>query len=137
VTTESAPSSTMSPYERLGGEVSIQAAVELFYHRLVADPTLRDYFADLDLVQLKRHQALFLGQLLGGPAAYAGRSLAQAHAGLDITAVDFQAVGAHLIGVLNELGAPTDIVAAVNEALAAVAGDIITASPEADASGVE
>ncbi len=129
-----ATDSTVSFYERIGGAGAVREAVEQFYGRLVADPVVAHYFVGMDLPQLKRHQVLFLSQALGGPLEYAGRSMAQAHAGLGISEDEFARVGSHLLEVLAGLQVDSEVLAAVAGALAGLQGDIVT-GPVADSTG--
>ncbi|HEY6796275.1 MAG TPA: group 1 truncated hemoglobin [Kineosporiaceae bacterium] len=115
----------VSLYDRLGGAATIGVAVQRFYDRLLADPQLADYFRDVDLPRLKRHQVLVIGNVLGGPAAYEGPGLEAAHASLGITDADYDAVGAHLLATLAELGAGEEAAAAVTAALEAVRLQIV------------
>jgi hemoglobin len=118
-------SPTLSPYERLGGAPTISEAVERFYTRLLADPQLSGYFADIEMPVLKRHQAALLSQVLGGPKEYDGRELAAAHRGMNITRTDYDAVCAHLLAVLSDMGAPQDIADSVSGVLKSVADDVV------------
>lgn len=117
-----------SMFTRIGGADAVRVAVDRFYRSVVDDPALAPYFDDVDLVRLKRHQALLLTQLLGGPAEYAGRGLAEAHARLGVTGAHFDLVGAHLTGTLAGLGAGPDVISAISATLADVREDIVTAS---------
>jgi hemoglobin len=56
--------------------------------------------------------------------------MAAAHAGLDITDADFDAVVAHLVGTLAGLGVPEETIGQIGGALAPLRGDIVTAGPE-------
>jgi hemoglobin len=114
-----------SLYDRLGGAATVAVAVERFYERLLADPQLAPYFRDVDLPRLKRHQALVIGNVLGGPAAYQGSGLAAVHASLGITDADYDAVSAHLLATLDELGAGRDAADVVRAALEAVRPQIV------------
>jgi len=116
---------TPSPYERLGGAPTITEAVERFYTRLLADDQLAPYFTGTDLPTLKRHQVAMLSQVLGGPKSYEGKELAEAHRGMGVTRTHYDAVGAHLLAVLTEMGAPADICDAVAGVLKSVADDVI------------
>ncbi len=95
-------------FERIGGEPAIEAAVELFYRRLLEDSLLGPVFAGIDLPRLKGHQRRFLTLAMGGPDAYAGRDLGTAHRriaerhGLDDR--HFDAVLGHLDASLDALG---------------------------------
>ncbi|MGH3417371.1 MAG: group I truncated hemoglobin, partial [Actinocrinis sp.] len=72
----------MSIYETIGGAGAVHAAVDDFYARLLADPRLAPFFAEIDLRRLKTHQRAFLTAALGGAQLYQGRDMAAAHAGL-------------------------------------------------------
>src|SRR5262245_49676415 len=66
-------------FDRLGGTVAIDAAVDVFYGRVLADPELAPFFARVDLRHLRAHQRAFLAMALGGPERYRGRDLSDAH----------------------------------------------------------
>ena len=123
--TTDAPGAPVSHYDRLGGAATIQEAVDRFYARLLDDAELAPYFADTDLAALRRHQVLLLSQVLGGPAAYDGRQLGDAHRGLDITDAHYDQVVGHLVSVLVELGADDEAIAAAGTVVADVKGDIV------------
>lgn len=106
-------------YKRLGGAASIDAAVELFYEKVLADVTLAPFFSNTDMDRQKVHQKAFLTKALGGRSDYQGKGLKAAHAGLGITDENFNSVAGHLTDTLNELGVPEDL---VNEVISAVAG---------------
>ncbi|GAA4910876.1 hemoglobin [Stackebrandtia albiflava] len=115
----------LSPYERLGGAPTIAEAVERFYTRLLADPQVSGYFTHIELPTLKRHQAALLSQVLGGPKAYDGRELKDAHRGMGINRADYDKVCEHLLAVLSEMGAPQDIADSVSGVLKSVADDVV------------
>ena len=103
-----------SLYERLGGSAAIDAATELFYRKVLADPLLAAYFDDVDMDRQIAKQAAFLTMALGGPNAYTGRDLRAAHAALEgIRDEHVDRVLEHLAQSLRELGvSEADIAAA-------------------------
>jgi hemoglobin len=115
-----------SDYEMIGGGRAVSAVVRDFYDRVLADPELAPFFEGIDMGPLRRHQTLLVSQVLGGPAEYDGRELAEAHDGLDIGRGDFQAVVVHLVRALEAAGVPDDIVGRVVGALAAHEKDVVT-----------
>lgn len=117
----------MSIYDSIGGAPAVSAAVEDFYTRLLADPQLAPFFEDVDLAGLKSHQRSFIAAALGGAEIYAGRDMAAAHAGLDISDADFDAVVAHLVDTLTGLGVPDDTITQIGGALAPLRNQIVTA----------
>lgn len=124
----------MSIYTDIGGRVAVDAAVSDFYQRVLADPSLLPYFDGVDIDHLKRHQRAFIGAALGGPVAYAGRDMATAHAGLEITSEAFDAVVQHLAATLTSLGVPDATIGEIAGALLPLKADIVTA-PEPAGNG--
>ncbi len=107
-----------SLYERLGGASAIDAAAELFYRKVLSDPLLEPYFADVDMDRQAAKQAAFLTLALGGPNGYTGRDLRTAHAGLaGLSDGHVDKVLEYLAATLRELGAADEDI----DAAAAVA----------------
>jgi hemoglobin len=91
-------------YQSVGGDAGLTVLVDTFYNRLWSDPDLKHYFDGIDRDALKRHQRMFLTYVLGGgPDAYDGRPLPEAHRGLNITDEAFDGVAQHLRLSLEEL----------------------------------
>lgn len=66
-----------------------------------------------------------VGQVLGGPADYDGRSLREAHAGMGITKEHFDLVVGHLAAALQNAGVPSDILGRAGAAVVATEPDIV------------
>lgn len=115
-----------SLFDRIGGAPAVTAAAELFYRKVLADPTLSSYFDDVDLDRQVAKQAAFLTMALGGPAAYTGRDLRTAHAPLPgLTDRHVDLVIGYLAQTLSELGVAAADVAATCEVAASVRDDIL------------
>jgi len=112
-------------YERLGGEVSIDVAVDRFYERVVADPELAPFFGGVDVRRLRAHQKAFLAMALGGPRRYAGRGLAEAHRHLAIDDHHVDLVAGHLAAVLDGLGVAPALVDEVVTAVDGLRGEVV------------
>jgi truncated hemoglobin YjbI len=69
-----------SLYEQLGGEPKLRAVIDDFVDRVFADMMIGFFFARADKDRIKRFEFQHASALLGGPDAYAGRPLRQAHA---------------------------------------------------------
>lgn len=93
-----------SLYDAIGGAESLRVAVDRFYVAVLDDPALAPYFEGADMASVKRHQALLLTQVLGGPGAYEGRDLGEAHRPLGIGEEDYDRVVSHLTNTLTGLG---------------------------------
>ena len=74
--------STPSLYERIGGEVAVLAAVQIFYRRVLEDERTGKYLAALDMEQQIKKQTAFMTWAFGGPNEFKGRDLRTAHAPL-------------------------------------------------------
>lgn len=110
---------TPTLFERLGGAVSIDAAVSTFYDRVLGDPELAPFFTGVDVRRLRVHQRAFLSMALGGADGYRGRSLADVHQHLKIHDRHVDLVAGHLAAVLAALGVEAGL---VDEVIAAVDG---------------
>jgi len=119
-----------SIFDQIGGAAAIEAAVDIFYGKVLADPDLRGYFAQIDLARLKRHQRAFLTAALGGGDAYAGRSMGPAHAGLGVTDAAFDAVVGHLAATLTELSVPDEIITEIGGALIPLRPEIVSVAAQ-------
>jgi hemoglobin len=99
-----------SLYERIGGEAAVDAAVDKFYDKVLADERITGFFENLDMVAQARKQKAFLTMAFGGPHNYTGRDMRMGHAHLGLTDEHFDAVVENLAATLAELGvADTDI----------------------------
>ena len=114
-------------YEALGADIGIRKAVDDFYARVVADPQLQPFFADVDMTTLRRHQVDMLVAATGGPRQYGGPDMAAAHAGRAITPVAFSRVVGHLVATLESLGVDGETVGQVVATLAPLESSIVTA----------
>lgn len=65
----SQPVSEISLYERIGGEPAVNAAVDRFYERALADPELKDFFNGVSMSRLKAQQFAFSLAGFGWPEA--------------------------------------------------------------------
>lgn len=94
------PPSLHPLYVTIGGREPLVAVVDHFYDRVLADPLLAPLFAGTDMPRQRAHQVEFLAAALGGPDAYRGPSLRQAHRGRGITKEHFARVAGHLEAAL-------------------------------------
>ena len=111
-------------YEHIGGAPALAAAIDEFYRRVLADPSLAPLFAGTDLDRLKAHQRAFFAMALRGPNAYAGRAMHAAHAGRGITERHFDRVARHMADTFATLGAPGHPTAEILEGVAPLLPEI-------------
>jgi len=114
-----------SIYDRIGGAASLEAAVEAFYERVLADRELAPFFRDVNMKALKMRQRTFFAQALGAPVEYRGRDMRSTHAGLKITGRHFTLVAGHLTDTLRTLGVAADTTSEILAAVAPLAAEIV------------
>jgi len=101
-------------YEKIGGEPAVDAAVDLFYQKVLADERIKHFFEGVDMEKQHRMQKGFLTFAFGGPNSYNGKNMAAAHRklveekGLDDS--HFDAVMEDLGATLVELGVPNELI---------------------------
>ena len=95
--------SAKSLFDRLGGTKSIEAVVDEFYKRVLADTELKPFFAKTNMTWLGMRQVEFFTQALGGPALYKGKGMKEAHAKMTIAQHHFDLVARHLVDTLRSL----------------------------------
>jgi hemoglobin len=112
-------------FERLGGVVSIDVAVDHLHDRFLGDPELAPFFDHVDLRRQRAHQKAFLAMALGGPRSYDGRALDDAHRHLQIDDHHVDLVAGHLAAVLALLGVSPGLVAEVVAAVEGLRGTVL------------
>jgi len=105
-----------SLYERIGGKGAIEAAVDIFYGKVLADDSISRFFAGVDMDKQRGKQKIFLAFAFGAPVKYDGKDMRQAHKHLVEKGLNdrhFDAVAGHLQATLEELSVPADIIGEV------------------------
>jgi hemoglobin len=98
-------------YTRLGKTEGISAVVDQFLANVVADNTINGKFAatvsSSDRVQALRNNLIDqICQGTGGPCTYKGKTMLQAHTGMNITDAEFNALVADLVASLDKYKVP-------------------------------
>ena len=91
-------------YERLGARAAITAVVNDFVGNVARDKRINGFFAKTDIPRLKRLLVQQICAGSGGPCQYEGRSMREAHRGLNIRNQDFDALVQDLVMSLNKFG---------------------------------
>lgn len=102
-----------SLFERIGGDAAVNAAVDIFYRKVLADARINKFFETVDMERQAAKQKAFLTMALGGPHNYSGKDMRAAHAPLVAKGLNdshFDAVMEHLGATLTELGVPDDLI---------------------------
>jgi hemoglobin len=103
-----------SLYHRLGGKAALDAAIEKFYVKVLADERIKHFFEDINMNKQRRRQKEFLAAAFGGPIPWAGKDLAKAHANIPgLNETHFNAVAENLQKTLEELNIKKELIAEV------------------------
>jgi hemoglobin len=109
-----------SLFERIGGKPAVEAAVDLFYRKVLSDERISHFFDSVDMDRQRAKQKAFLTMAFGGPHNYSGKDMRAAHAKMQLTEAHFDAVVENLAATLKELGVGD---AEIGE-VAAIAGSV-------------
>ncbi len=119
----------MSLYEELGGEAAINAAVDIFYRRVLGDAYVSRFFEDIDMEKQAGKQKAFLTMVFGGPNSYTGLDMREGHKHmvekLGLNASHFEHILAHLRSTLAELGVGNDKIQEVINIADSVRADVL------------
>jgi hemoglobin len=119
---------SQSLFEQIGGEAAVNAAVDIFYRKVLSDDLISDFFDDVDMERQAAKQKAFLTYAFGGPAHYTGKDMRNAHAHLVARGLNeshFSAVAGHLQATLEELKVPDALIAQVMAIAASTHDDVL------------
>ena len=106
----------MSLYDDLGGAKALDAVVDAFYQKVLADERVNGFFDSTDMERQAKKQKAFLSFAFGGPNTYTGKKMADGHAHLVTRGLNDSHVDAivELLGkTLQEFNVPAAKIAEV------------------------
>ena len=107
----------------------MDAAVDIFYRKILTDSILAPFFSDMDMDRQIKKQKAFLTMAFGGPNKYNGKTMRLAHAKMvkeqGLSDVHFDAVARHLKESLEELSVPAHLIEAVMQIAAGTRQDVL------------
>ena len=101
-----APAAKDALYRELGGSEGIARVVDVFLAKVDNDLRINLFFEQIDHRDLRNLVIEQLCEATGGPCRYSGRSMEEAHSGLNLTDADFAAFVEDLVAALNESQVP-------------------------------
>ncbi|OTE97003.1 globin [Crenothrix sp. D3] len=107
---------TASLFDQLGGAAAVEAAVDIFYRKVLSDYRINRFFDNSDMEKQAAKQKAFLTMAFGGPNNYSGKDMRDAHAKfvkMGLNASHFDIVMEHLTATLVELNVPPALIAQV------------------------
>jgi len=108
-----AASSEASVYEQIGGAAAVDAAVDVFYRRVLADAYVVRFFEGVDMEKQAAKQNAFLTMVMGGPHNYTGKDMREGHKHLvkmGLNDSHFDHILMHLRATMAELGVPENLI---------------------------
>ena len=117
-----------SLYKELGGYDAVAAVTDAFLTKAGQDKTLKRFFvghSQSSLTKIRQLIVDFICQKSGGPCAYTGRSMTEAHTGLKITNNDWEISNKLFGSVLDELKVEKDLQKKVVAFIGSLKGDIV------------
>jgi len=118
----------MSLYEQLGGEPAMDAAVTLFYSKVLDDSRVNGFFKNVDMNKQRQMQKTFLTLAFGGPSSYSGKGMGEAHQKLVDSGLNdghFDVIIEHLGATLQELGVAAPLIGQAAGIAESVRDDIL------------
>lgn len=112
-------------YERIGGADAVNAAVDIFYKKVLADTRIDHFFTSVDMNKQAAKQKKFFMTLFKGEAGDAAGYMRNAHKNLSLTEEHFFAVADHLQQTLNELNVPEDLTDEIMTAAASLLDPVL------------
>lgn len=91
-------------YNRLGGAPAVDAAVDIFYRKVLMDERINQFFNAVDMDAQIQKQKAFLTLVFGGPNNYSGKDLREGHKHMKLNDEHMDAVIENLGTTLQELG---------------------------------
>ena len=114
-----------SLYHKIGGAGAINATVDLFYTKVLADKEVKHFFEDVNMKRQHKMQKAFISAALGGPQPWTGKDLRKAHADLDLKESDFNAIAGHLQETLQELKVKEELIKQVMAIVGSTKDDVL------------
>lgn len=112
-------------FERIGGDAAVNAAVDIFYKKVLNDDRTTQFFEGLDMAAQANKQKEFLTMVFGGPNNYSGKNMRDAHAHLGLKEFHFNAVVELLAETLKELNVPGEMIGEVAKIANSVKADVL------------
>lgn len=119
---------TATLFEQLGGQPAVEAAVDIFYRKVLLDDRISRFFEGVDMDKQRAKQKGFLTMAFGGPHNYSGKDMRAGHARLVAMGLNdshFDAVVELLGGTLAELGVAPALIAQVAAIAESTRNDVL------------
>ena len=113
----------------MGGKAAVEAAVDKFYVKVLADKRINHFFEDINMATQHRKQKAFLSAAFGSPVAWKGKDMRRAHEDMTLTEVHFNAVAENLQKTLEEMKVPQPLISEVMTIAASTKDAVLNRKP--------
>ena len=114
-----------SLYHKIGGKAAVNATIDKFYVRVLADKRVNHFFEDISMKAQHKKQKAFVSAALGSPVPYTYRDMRKAHEDLDIKESDFNAIAENLQITLRELKVKDEYIKQIIAIVATTKDDVL------------
>ena len=117
-----------SLFEQIGGEAAVDAAVDIFYRKVLSDDRIKHFFVGVDMSKQAAKQKAFLTMAFGGPNNYTGEDMRKGHAHLvkdGLNDSHFDAVVENLANTLKELNVADNLIEQVGAIAESTRNDVL------------
>jgi len=115
-------------FAKIGGIEAVNAAVNIFYEKVLNDVSIRHFFENTDMNRQIAKQKAFLAYVFGAPTKYTGKNMRDAHSKLverGLNHQHFERVAIHLQDTLNQLEVDLDLIHKVMEIVGGTKNDVL------------
>ncbi len=123
------PLSDATAFQAFGGKAGLDALMDDFMVRLLANPSMGPFFKDSNHARVKEQLAIQFCQVLGGGCAYKGPDMKLTHQNMDITKAHFNTLVEVLQESMNAKGVPFRAQNQLLAQLAPMHREVITVRP--------
>jgi len=116
---------TQTLFSRIGGMPAVEAAVDIFYGKVMQDDRVNHFFRHINMQNQSGKLKAFLAFAFGAPIPYSGKGLREAHKHMQLEEIHFNAVAEHLAGTLQELKVPGDLIDEVMSIAGSVKNEVL------------
>lgn len=122
--------SNTSLFERIGGLNAVNAAVAIFYAKVLSDESISHFFTSTNMTAQSGKMKAFLAVAFGAPmVAFSGKNMREAHAHMHIDTAHFDAVADHLIATLEDLNIAQNLIDEVVAIVLSTKQDVLMRHP--------
>ena len=116
---------TQTLFSRIGGMPAVDAAVDIFYGKVMQDQRINHFFRHIDMGTQSGKLKAFLAFAFGAPIPYTGKGLRESHKHMQLEEIHFNAVAEHLAGTLQELQVPAMLIDEVMTIAGSVKNEVL------------